>query len=266
MPKVCHATRLPAGKGYMMRINFRPALRSTALMMLWSLGSSTVASAEPMSKEQGDAILTELRQIRQLLQRQQAPSQAQGADETATVTIGGFPILGKPDAPLTMVLFTDYQCPYCSKFETQTLPEIKRQYIDTGKLRFVVRDLPLAFHPNAAKAAEATYCAEDQGKFWELREKLVTHTGRLEEKNLSEYAEMIGLDPAKFNACLTGGRHGEKVKQSQAEAATQKITGTPTFVVGRTAGDKVSGVRVVGAQPFASFDQKLKDMLKAMGK
>ena len=194
------------------------------------------------------------------------PSQAQGADETATVTIGGFPILGKPDAPLTMVLFTDYQCPYCSKFETQTLPEIKRQYIDTGKLRFVVRDLPLAFHPNAAKAAEATYCAEDQGKFWELREKLVTHTGRLEEKNLSEYAEKIGLDPAKFNACLTGGRHGEKVKQSQAEAATQKITGTPTFVVGRTAGDKVSGVRVVGAQPFASFDQKLKDMLKAIGK
>ena len=104
------------------------------------------------------------------------------------------PFLGKADAPLTLVMFTDYQCPFCSRFETQTLPEIKKQYIDTGKLRFVVRDLPLPFHPNAPKAAEAAHCAEEQGKYWELREKLVNNGDKLDAKLLPDYAKQVGLD------------------------------------------------------------------------
>jgi protein-disulfide isomerase len=231
----------------------------------------SLAFAEPMTKEQGDAILNELRQIKQLLQKpqQQAQSAPQPpkADEPATVSVAKLPYLGKTDAPLTLVMFTDYQCPFCSRFETQTLPEIKRQYIDTGKLRFVVRDLPLPFHPNAPKAAEATYCGEEQGKYWELREKLVNNGDKLDAKQLPEYAKQVGLDVGKFTACLDSGRHAEKVKASAAVAGTIGISGTPSFVVGRSKGDMVEGVKLVGAQPFAAFDQKLKEFLiKAPGK
>jgi len=229
---------------------------------------TTPVRAESMTKEQGDAILNELRQIKQLLQRPpQAPqqaAQAPKADEPASVSIAGLPFLGKPDAPLTLVMFTDYQCPFCSRFETQTLPEITKQYIDTGKLRFVVRDLPLPFHPNAAKAAEATHCAQEQDKFWELRAKLVANGDKLDAKLLPDYAKQVGMDVEKFSACLESGKYAEAVKASTTLGGSIGITGTPSFVVGRSKGDMADGVKMVGAQPFAAFDQKLKDMGKPL--
>jgi protein-disulfide isomerase len=227
------------------------------------------AHAEPMTQAQGDAIINELKQIRQLLERQpQAPSQAvvpaPRPDERASTSVAGVPALGKTDAPLTMVMFTDYQCPFSRRFETQTLPEIKRQYIDTGKLRFVVRDLPLEFHANAPKAAEATHCAGEQGKYWELRDKLSEHADKLEAKFLPEYAQQAGLNVPLFSACLESGRFTEKVKTSVTGATAQNISGTPTFVVGRMKGDTVEGVKLVGALPFSIFDQKLKELLRAV--
>lgn len=242
-------------------------LRIMSVSIIFAVTLASVAAAsEPMSREQGDAILNELRQIKQLLQRPQQQAQpAQQApkpDEPATVSVAGVPYLGKADAPLTLVMFTDYQCPFCSRFENQTLPEIRKQYIDTGKLRFVVRDLPLPFHPNAAKAAEATHCGNEQGKYWELREKLVNNGDKLDAKQLPDYARQAGLDLEKFTACLESGRHAGLVKASADLAGTIGISGTPSFVVGRSKGDKVDGVKVVGAQPFAAFDLKLKEFLK----
>lgn len=252
-------------------MSFSKTITIAATVAIITINSVT-AQAEPITKEQGDAILTELRQIKQLLQRppQQAPAQqaaqAPKADEPASVSVAGLPFLGKADAPLTLVMFTDYQCPFCSRFETQTLPEIKKQYIDTGKLRFVVRDLPLPFHPNAPKASEAVYCAEEQGKYWELRDKLVANGDKLDAKQLPDYAKQVGLDVAKFSACLDSGKHAEKVKTSAALAGTLGISGTPSFVVGRSRGDMADGVKIVGAQPFAAFDQKLKDLAKPQTK
>jgi len=235
-----------------------------------TLLSSVALHAEPMTKEQGDAILNELRQIKQLLQKPQQQAQpapqAPKADEPASVSVAKLPYLGKADAPLTLVMFTDYQCPFCSRFEAQTLPEIKKQYIDTGKLRFVVRDLPLPFHANAARAAEAVHCAEEQGKYWELREKLVSNGDKLDAKQLPLLATSAGLDTDKFSACLESGRHSEKVKSSVTSAGTVGISGTPSFVVGRSKGDMVDGIKLVGAQPFAVFDQKLKELQKPAGK
>ena len=243
-------------------------IRMAASIISATAAFAVSAQAEPMSKEQGDAILNELRQIKQLLQRppQQAQQvqQAPKADEPATVSVAGLPFLGKADAPLTLVMFTDYQCPFCSRFENQTLPEIKKQYIDTGKLRFVVRDLPLPFHPNAPKAAEAAYCGEEQGKYWELREKLVANGDKLDAKLLPDYAKQAGLDVEKFSACLDSGRHAGKVKASVDLAGTIGISGTPSFVIGRSKGDMVDGIKMVGAQPFGAFDQKLKEMNKPL--
>jgi protein-disulfide isomerase len=235
----------------------------SALLLLLSV---TASQAEPMTKEQGDAVLNELRQIRQLLQRPPQAQQAPKPDEPASVSVAGLPFLGRADAPLTMVMFTDYQCPFCSRFEAQTLPEIKRQYIDTGKLRFVVRDLPLPMHPNAPKAAEAAYCAEEQGKYWELRDKLVANSDKLDLKLLPNYARQVGLDVAKFSACLESGRQAEKVRAGSAVAESVGISGTPSFVIGRSRGDMAEGIKLVGAQPFAAFDQRLKELEKGLGK
>jgi protein-disulfide isomerase len=243
-----------------------PTAAISALLLLLSV---TASQAEPMTREQGDAILKELQQIRQLLQRppqaQQGP-QAPKPDEPASVSVAGLPYLGRADAPLTMVMFTDYQCTFCSRFEAQTLPEIKRQYIDTGKLRFVVRDLPLPFHPNAAKAAEAAQCAGEQGRFWELRDRLVANSDKLDLKLLPDLARQVGLDVAKFSACLESGRQAGKVRASSAVAESVGISGTPSFVIGRSRGDMVDGVKLVGAHPFPAFDQRLKELEKGLGK
>ena len=122
--------------------------------------------SEPMTREQGDAILKELREIKQLLakpQQAQAAKQAPAAPQNLTVKGDAQYVLGKSDAPLTLVAFTDYQCPYCGRFENTTFLELKKNYIDTGKLRFILRDMPLEFHPFALKAAQSVLCAGDQG-------------------------------------------------------------------------------------------------------
>lgn len=234
----------------------------TSLTAVFLFSSAACAMAEPMTKEQGDTILNELRQIKQMLQRPQQPPPTPRPDEPARVSVAGLPFLGKADAPLTLVMFTDYQCPYCSRFEGQTLTEIKKQYIDTGKLRFVVRDLPLQFHPHAQKAAEATHCADEQGKFWEFRDKLLAHTDKMDPSLLPEYARQAGLDAGKLSECLQSGRFAAKVKASSEAAATAGISGTPGFVVGKSKGDMADGIKLVGAQPFAAFDRKFKELLK----
>jgi protein-disulfide isomerase len=122
--------------------------------------------------------------------------------------------------------------------------------------------MPMPFHPNAPKASEAAYCAEEQGKYWEMREKLVANSDKLELGLLPDYAKQVGLDAKKFSACLESGKYAEKVKASTAVAQSLGISGTPTFVIGRSKGDMANGFKLVGAQPFAAFNQKLKELEK----
>ena len=127
--------------------------------------------AEGITKEQGDAILKELKGIRQELKEIKkrglaAPAKGRRARPTASIATLGNPILGDLKAPVTMVEFTDYQCPFCRKFYLKAYKKLKKQYVDTGKLRFVLRDLPLAFHQHAKAAAISTHCAGEQDKFW----------------------------------------------------------------------------------------------------
>ena len=157
-----------------------------------------------MSKELGEAILEELRQIRALLQQQQQPPAP--APETAKVSGAGFSI-GKDDAPLTLVEFTDYQCPFCRKFHATVFERLKKEYIDTGKLRFVSRDLPLDFHSNAMAAANASRCAGDQNKFWEMRETLMAHADKLEPESINDYAKSTGLNMDQFRSCIDSGKY-----------------------------------------------------------
>jgi protein-disulfide isomerase len=226
---------------------------------------TVTAAAEPMTKEQGDAILQELRLMRQALERAlqpPPPPQAMPPDNTPIeVRVKDAMAMGKADAPLTMVAFVDYECPFCRRFDVETFPRLKKEWIDAGKLRYVVRDLPLEFHPRAQKASEASYCAADQGKYWEMRDVLVQNQQKLDPDSLVAHAKGLGLAEAPFRQCLDGGKYAAPVKASLDEARKLGVSGTPTFVIGKTGGDALRGVKVIGALPFAVFEQRLKEQL-----
>jgi len=222
--------------------------------------------AEGISEEQANAILNELRQIRLLLEKQrttasQVVAPSPSTPERVRLSLNGQHAIGAPDAPLTVVEFTDYQCPFCNQFHMRTFPELKKQYIDTGKVRFISRDLPLEFHQHAFEAARAARCAGEQSKFWELRDKLSANPNNLSRQGLLEYAQEVVLDMSQFQACLDSERYRSEVQQDIAEAHSVGITGTPGFVIGRTSNGTLEGIKIVGAQPYTIFDNRIKEIL-----
>ena len=235
-----------------------------AMMSAIIITMSGAVLAVPMTKDQGDAILKELREIKQLLarpqQQQQAPS-VPPKPENLTVKGDAIYVLGKSDAPLTLVEFTDYQCPFCGRFETTTFPEIKKNYIDTGKVRFILRDLPLDFHPFALKAAQSVHCAGDQGKYWEMKELVFKNQNKIDVDSLAGYAKDLSLNGDAFKSCMADGKHLKEIGDEAKYAASLGITGTPTFVLGKAVGDSVEGRVIVGAQPLAAFEAAINEML-----
>jgi protein-disulfide isomerase len=228
----------------------------------------TINMPEGMTKDQADAILNELRQIRQLLEKQQnlgAPVAAQAAPPPQNVSMSvskDWHSIGSNSAPVTIVEFADYQCPYCKLFHTTAFAELKKNYIDTGKVRFVSRNVPLEFHPFAMKAAVASLCAADQGKYWEMRDALISNSIDLSQPALLKYAQGLSLDMNSFQSCLDLDKHKSEIQKDQADAAALNIGGTPTFVLGRTSGDKLNGLVFVGSQPYSTFDSAIQQALK----
>ena len=156
------------------------------------------------------------------------------------------PSVGEKNAKLTIVEFSDFQCPFCGRFRSQTFDQIKKEYIDTGKVKFVFRDFPLnSIHPYAQKASEASECADEQGKFWEYHDKLFENQGALTVDNLKKYASDLSLDTKKFNDCLDSGKMTAEVNKDTQDAQASGGSGTPYFLVGNKP--------VSGAQPFANF-------------
>jgi protein-disulfide isomerase len=226
--------------------------------LMASLGD---AGRRPITSAQGDAIVQELREVRALLQRQNQPSAPTPAPPAfATVGLEG-PTLGRTDAPLVMVEFTDYQCPFCKQFHENVLPELVKKYVETGKLRIVSRNLALPFHANAEPAARAALCANEQQKYWTMREKLFASSSDLTATNIFAAAEAASLDRAKFRSCLEAKTFETVVKKDGQEANAAGISGTPSFVLGKPAGDKVNGMVIIGAQPVAAFDTEIQKLL-----
>jgi len=157
------------------------------------------------------------------------------------------PVKGLKSAPVTIIEFSDFQCPYCEIFFTQTLPLIENNYIKTGKVRFVYRDFPLDSHQYAQKAAEAAKCADEQGKFWEYHDKLFNNQNALDISSLMQYAKELTLNVTTFNDCLNSGRMAPKVQKDFNDGLNYSISGTPTFFI--------NGIELVGAQPYSVFEQ-----------
>jgi protein-disulfide isomerase len=169
--------------------------------------------------------------------------------------------LGDAKAPLVLVEYTDLQCPFCQQFHNTAFAQIKANYIDTGKVRFVSRDFPLDFHENARRAATAGRCAAEQGKYWEMRHVMIVNAEALKADNLASYAGTVKLDVPKFKSCLESDKFKAQIDQDIAEGGVAGVQGTPSFVIGRLENDKLQGVRMVGAMPYAQFDAKIQEML-----
>ena len=144
------------------------------------------------------------------------------------------------------------------------MPKIEEEYIKTGKVKYVARDFPLAFHKNASKAAEAAGCAGDGDKFWEMYTTLFNNQKSLELTNLDQYAQELGLDMPKFRKCLESGKYGEKVKKDVNDGQKAGITGAPTFLFGLTVPNdpKVRIVKtIVGAQSYQNLKEAIDNLL-----
>ena len=226
-----------------------------------------LARADGITNEQAQEILNELKQIRTLLEKMQTGTPAPAIDDRVSYKFapGGFS-LGDAKAPLVMVEYTDFQCPFCQQFHNTAFAQIKANYIDTGKIRFVSRDFPLDFHDNARRAATAGRCAAEQGKYWEMRHVMIVNAEALKADNLATYATTVKMDVPKFKSCLESDKFKAQIDQDIAEGGVAGVQGTPSFVIGRLENDKLEGVRMVGAMPYAQFDAKIQEMLEQSGK
>jgi protein-disulfide isomerase len=210
------------------------------------------------------ATIRELQEIRRLLSDRQAGSRS------APKTIDGRgPSLGRATAPVTIVEFSDYECPYCGQFYRETLPLLVADYVKSGRVRFVYHDFPIAsLHPGAAKAAEAARCAGDQARYWEYHDALFQNQSSLEEPELAQRAVTLKLDTTAFSRCLKSGQYSSAIKRSIAEGDRAGVDGTPFFFIGKVA-PGTTKVRVAdviqGAKSYAEFKEVIDRLLSASG-
>jgi protein-disulfide isomerase len=185
---------------------------------------------------------------------------------SADVDVTGAPALGPADDVVTLIEFSDYECPFCIKYFTQTLPQIQANYIATGKIRYVFKDFPVdANHPMAIRAHEAAHCAMEQQKFWELHVKLFSAPGTHTPDQLVARATEAGLDVPAFKACIASGRTTAAIRASVAVAEQLGADGTPAFYLGTRdlATQHVHVVKMIdGAQSYSTFQQAIDELLK----
>lgn len=243
-------------------------LSCTALLSGAAGLAETGASDPEVLRQELDTVKTDLETIRKQLgeiqkqlARRQAPPTTAGP---VTMSVGDGPALGNADAPITIIEFSDYQCPFCKRHFTNTLSVLKTNYIDTGKVRYVFRDFPLdSIHPYARKAAEAAHCAGDQGKFWDMHDIMFNDQGVLMQDNLRGLAHNINLDVEAFNACLDGGKYAKTVETDVAAGSAAGVTGTPGFFIGKMKPDgTMMATLMTGAQPAATFSQVVDQLLE----
>jgi protein-disulfide isomerase len=177
-------------------------------------------------------------------------------------TAMGSPILGSDSAPITIIEFGDYQCEQCYKWYHNTKDSIVQNYIETGKANLIFVDLAILGR-DSPKAAAATYCAEEQGKYWEYHDLLYTHqegvnSGWANSERLKAFAFSLELDTELFDSCVDSGKFAKRVQFNTNEAKKQGATGTPTFIIVNSEGKQQ---KIGGAQPYSVFQKVLDSMI-----
>ena len=173
---------------------------------------------------------------------------------------------GSKDAKVALIEFSDFECPFCGRNFQAVYPELQRQFVETGKVVYVFRNLPLeTIHPLAFKAAEAGECAREQWTFWEMHDRLFANQQALAMSDLLRHAQALELDLTAFQSCLADGKTSAKVREDLDEARRLGLTGTPTFMIGEVTEGRTVRVtkRIAGAQPLQVFQAALQSVLIA---
>jgi len=184
-----------------------------------------------------------------------------GSGVKISVSVDDAPFFGDENAPITIIEFSDFECPFCARFYSQTLPQLKSEYGDT--IIFYYRHFPLSqIHPEAEPSARAAECANDQGKFWEFHDLLFENQQLWArgdaEGTFKNFAQQLSLDTSEFNSCFDSGKHKSKVQKDLQDGISAGVSGTPTFFVGN---DKDGYTKLVGAQPFGAFQAAIEAAL-----
>ncbi len=181
-------------------------------------------------------------------QQPEEPPAVLGAEDRGKIESGGAAVKGEEGSAITIVEFSEYECPFCKRYVDETYPQILDEYGD--KIRYIFRDYPLPFHPQAQKMAEVARCAGDQDQYWEMHDLLFENRDKWAEKqdvsaDVTGYVSQLGLDKEEFDDCLDSGKYTQAVKDDMALGQSVGVQGTPTFFI--------NGQRLVGAQPFSAF-------------
>jgi protein-disulfide isomerase len=233
---------------------------------------SSEAVVGQVSREEFEGLKAEIETLKQQFQDLTRAVRARGsaapdAFQTTVVSVDGGAVHGKPDAQVTIVEFSDYQCVFCGRYSHDTFPQIDREYIQTGRVRYVVRDFPIeSIHPQAFKAHEAAHCAGEQGKRWEMHQKLFSNQRAMSASDLTAHAQSLGLEMGGFQKCLASGQYAAKIRRSLEDGQRLGVRGTPTFFVGLTEANSstVKAIRrIIGAQPYPAFKAAIDELLSA---
>jgi len=207
--------------------------------------------------------------IQQSVQTQIQNSQASANPSNngiVQISLDDDPLLGDFNAPITIVEFGDFQCPFCKRFHQLTLPELKSNYIDKGIVNLVWKDFPIqSIHQNAVATSIAGECADDQGVFWELHDRFFVEQGNWQGlptniaiNDFKRYASELGVDQTEFNSCLDSQRYLQEVLDDFSYGSRSGVTGTPAFFIGN---EKTGFIKITGAQPFSVFQSVIESLL-----
>ena len=222
------------------------------------LGQNFAALVEELK-----ALRAEMAQLRQTMSEMRIPRRPPPPPPPPRVSLDDDPALGRSDAPIAIVEFSEYECPFCLRYQEQTFPKLKASYIETGKVRYVFRDFPLGMHHHAKPAAIAAHCAGRQGAYWPMHDALYANQKRLGPSLYEELAQTLRLDMPVMKACLAASDSAKEVDEDLAYGASVGVEGTPHFFIGRLREGQLVDVRVLsGAQPVAAFERVIDDLLR----
>ncbi|MFZ2207747.1 MAG: thioredoxin domain-containing protein [Porticoccaceae bacterium] len=205
-------------------------------------------------------------QIRKLIEGARAQARQEAKFEPIVVDVGASPVRGDAKATLVLLEFSDYQCPFCRRHAVQVLPELLKNYVDTGKVKFVMKEFPIAsLHPESARASHAALCAQDQGKYWEMHDLLFATPRDVAPETLKAYAAKLDLKASRFAACLDDEKDKDRLAADMELGGKLGVSGTPTFFLGVAepgSPDKVRlTARIPGAVAYPVFSGAIDAML-----
>jgi len=217
-------------------------------------------------KEGQEAMQKDLEEIKKLVKEGARAAPAGAAFREQDVSIGDSPVIGEAKAIVTLIEFSDYQCPFCSRHARDVMPQIVADYVDTGKLKYVMFENPItSIHKNAYNASLAALCAGDQGKYWEMHDIMFANQRELGVDGLKSFAASIGLNSSEFDTCLDSKTYEKQVNSNLATATKLGVRGTPGFVLGLTDSKDPSkakvSVYIKGAQAFDKFKANIEQLL-----